>query len=151
MAQSSKTRSDLYLKISLKLNKSEVNDLRNYVEGRDLLPARDLEKMDPMKMFIELEKKRKLGAGKLELLDELMTSIGRLDLAEEVNKAAEEKERNGSDTVGRNEDASETHRTERDAGDDSGENCDSSLDESLQTGKSLHSLHRYFIPLCTFH
>ncbi|CAH1244476.1 Hypp7321 [Branchiostoma lanceolatum] len=46
--------------------------------------------MGPMQIFNKLKKMRKLRAGKLKLLVELLEKIGRSDLAEEVKQAAEE-------------------------------------------------------------
>ncbi|XP_035679960.1 guanylate-binding protein 1-like [Branchiostoma floridae] len=83
-------RQDLFLKISRNLLEQELTDLRNYVSGAEILPARFVQKADAHQIFIQLEKERKLEPGDLSLLVGLLTKIGRRDYAEKAEKIAQD-------------------------------------------------------------
>ncbi|XP_078607879.1 guanylate-binding protein 1-like isoform X2 [Branchiostoma floridae x Branchiostoma japonicum] len=83
-------RQDLFLKISRNLLEQELTDLRNYVSGAEILPARFVQKADAHQIFIQLEKDRKLEPGDLSLLVGLLTKIGRRDYAEKAEKIAQD-------------------------------------------------------------
>ncbi|XP_078620209.1 uncharacterized protein LOC144887096 isoform X2 [Branchiostoma floridae x Branchiostoma japonicum] len=91
MAETS--RYDLFLEISQNLNKTECSDLRTYVGSKRLLPARDLQDMDPQQIFVKLEHRGKLMKGDLSLLVDLMTKINRDDFAKEAKKIAAQEEK----------------------------------------------------------
>eukprot|EP00058_Branchiostoma_floridae_P001253 XP_002586741.1 hypothetical protein BRAFLDRAFT_105739 [Branchiostoma floridae] len=91
MAETS--RYDLFLEISQNLNKTECSDLRTYVGSKRLLPARDLQDMDPQQIFVKLEHKGKLKTGDLSLLVDLMTKINRDDFANEAKQIAAQEEK----------------------------------------------------------
>nr|AEO22139.1 caspase 1/2 [Branchiostoma lanceolatum] len=83
-----KSRYDLYLEISQNLEDHESKDLRTYVSSNKLLPARDLQRMNPQQIFVKLEQKGKLQTGDLSLLVDLMTKINRDDFVKEAEKVA---------------------------------------------------------------
>ncbi|XP_078572724.1 uncharacterized protein LOC144859718 [Branchiostoma floridae x Branchiostoma japonicum] len=83
-------RHDLYLKISRNLLEEELTDLRNYVSGAEILPARFVQKADAHQIFTQLEKEGKLKPGDLSLLAGLLTRIGRRDFAEKAERIAED-------------------------------------------------------------
>ncbi|XP_078598407.1 NACHT, LRR and PYD domains-containing protein 3-like [Branchiostoma floridae x Branchiostoma japonicum] len=82
-------RQDLYLEISQNLVDDELTDLRNYVSGRKILPARFVEKADAHQICNQLEKEQKLKPGDLSLLADLLRKIGRHDYAEKAEKIGE--------------------------------------------------------------
>ncbi|XP_019640446.1 PREDICTED: uncharacterized protein LOC109482191 [Branchiostoma belcheri] len=87
------SRSDLFLRIKQHLKDKESKELRTYVESEELLPAGEIEHLNPQEIFVKLEHKMKLPRGDLSLLVDLMTKIGRDDFAKEAETvAAQEKE-----------------------------------------------------------
>ncbi|CAH1233739.1 NLRP10 [Branchiostoma lanceolatum] len=82
-------RQDLYLEISRNLVDQEITDLRNYVSGAKILPARFVQKADAHQIFNQLEKEQKLKPGDLKLLSKLLRKIDRHDYAEQAEKIAE--------------------------------------------------------------
>ncbi|XP_078598181.1 NLR family CARD domain-containing protein 4-like isoform X2 [Branchiostoma floridae x Branchiostoma japonicum] len=88
-------RQDLYLEISRNLVDQELTDLRNYVSGAKILPARFVQHADAHQICNQLEKEQKLKPGDLSLLADLLRKIGRHDYAEQAKQIAED-ERKGS-------------------------------------------------------
>eukprot|EP00058_Branchiostoma_floridae_P005186 XP_002590674.1 hypothetical protein BRAFLDRAFT_89475 [Branchiostoma floridae] len=88
-------RQDLYLEISRNLVDQELTDLRNYVSGAKILPARFVQHADAHQICNQLEKEQKLKPGDLSLMADLLRKIGRNDYAEKAEKVAEN-ERKGS-------------------------------------------------------
>ncbi|KAI8501662.1 luteolysis [Branchiostoma belcheri] len=82
------SRNDLYLEISRNLLDRQGRDLRNYISSTKLLPARDLQHMDPQEIFTALEQEGRLQVGDLSLLVDLMTKIGRVDFANKAKRIA---------------------------------------------------------------
>eukprot|EP00058_Branchiostoma_floridae_P019526 XP_002605016.1 hypothetical protein BRAFLDRAFT_85156 [Branchiostoma floridae] len=82
-------RQDLYLEISRNLEDQELTDLRNYVCGTKILPARFVQKADAHQIFNQLEKKQKLKPGDISFLTNLLRNIDRDDYAEKAEKIAE--------------------------------------------------------------
>ncbi|XP_019625504.1 PREDICTED: uncharacterized protein LOC109470861 [Branchiostoma belcheri] len=80
---------DLYLRISQNLKDEQVRDLRNYLGSKELLPARDLQHMDPHQMCTKLEQSGKLWEGNPTLLERLMRKVGREDFAVGAKRIAE--------------------------------------------------------------
>ncbi|XP_019619676.1 PREDICTED: uncharacterized protein LOC109466407 [Branchiostoma belcheri] len=83
-------RHDLFLRIKQHLKDEESNDLRTYIESEELLPAGEIQHLNPQQILRKLEQKLKLPKGDLSLLVDLMTKIGRVDFAEEAEKIAEQ-------------------------------------------------------------
>ncbi|XP_035690081.1 NLR family CARD domain-containing protein 4-like [Branchiostoma floridae] len=82
-------RQDLYLEISRNLVDQELTDLRNYVSGAKILPARFVQHADAHQICNQLEKEQKLKPGDLSLMADLLRKIGRNDYAEKAEKVAE--------------------------------------------------------------
>ncbi|XP_078598243.1 NLR family CARD domain-containing protein 4-like [Branchiostoma floridae x Branchiostoma japonicum] len=83
-------RQDLYLEISRNLVDQELTDLRNYVSGAKILPARFVQHADAHQICNRLEKEQKLKPGDLSLLADLLRKIGRHDYAEQAEKITED-------------------------------------------------------------
>ncbi|CAH1250226.1 TTC28 [Branchiostoma lanceolatum] len=82
-------RQDLYLEIDRNLKERELIDLRNYVSGAKILPARFVQKADAQQIFNQLEHERKLKDGDISLLGDILRKIGRHDYAEQAEEIAE--------------------------------------------------------------
>ncbi|XP_078660014.1 uncharacterized protein LOC144904751 [Branchiostoma floridae x Branchiostoma belcheri] len=89
---------DLYLRISQNLKDEQVRDLRNYLGSTELLPARDLQHMDPHQMCTKLEQSGKLWEGNPTLLERLMRKVGREDFADQARGIAAKETEGSSDS-----------------------------------------------------
>ncbi|XP_066304392.1 uncharacterized protein [Branchiostoma lanceolatum] len=93
------SRDDVYLRISQNLDDSQVRDLRNYLGSKELLPVRDLQRMDPHQMCNKLEQRGELWKGDPSLLERLMRKVGRDDFADEAKGIAAKEMEDLSDSA----------------------------------------------------